>query len=192
MTEQPSEFDLLMERVRAGSAEAARELLDRYGGHVRRVVRRKLHQRLRTQFDSTDFTQAVWASFFAAPAGDQSFDSPDALVAFLAGMAFNKVAEAYRSRVRAAKRCVYREEPLATEGVSESVGHRDLRQPSPSQVAVANEHWERLLQGLPAQYRLALELLRRGHTHAEVAARLGLNPKQIQRLLHKLNQEPVQ
>ena len=64
------------------------------------------------------------------------------------------------------------------------------RNATPSQVAVANEEWERLLEGQPAHYRLALELLRRGHTHAETAARLGLNPKQIQRLVQKLNRDP--
>ena len=39
------EFRRLMARVRAGSEEAARELLDRYSGHISRVVRRRLHRR---------------------------------------------------------------------------------------------------------------------------------------------------
>jgi RNA polymerase sigma factor (sigma-70 family) len=180
-----------MERVRGGNPEAARELFDEYGGHVRRIVRRKLDMRLRTQFDSTDFTQAVWASFFATPADHFAFATPNALVAFLAGMAFNKVAEAYRNRVHAAKRDIMREQPLPTNETGESVGPSDPRQATPSQEAVANEQWERLLEGQPSHYRLALEMLRRGHTHAETAARLGLNPKQIQRLLQKLHRDPV-
>jgi RNA polymerase sigma factor (sigma-70 family) len=191
MSDDTTEFSRLMERVRNGCPEAARALFERYGGHVRRVVRRKLHQRLRPQFDSTDFTQAVWASFFATPAERFAFDTADALISFLAAMAFNKVAEAYRNRVRAAKRDTRREQPLVTAEGDSADSPRDPRQPTPSQVAVANEEWERLIRGQPAQYRLALELLRRGHTHAEAAARVGLNPKAIQRLLQKLNHHPA-
>jgi RNA polymerase sigma factor (sigma-70 family) len=191
MNDESTDFSRLMERVRAGCSDAARELFDRYGGHVRRVVRRKLHQRLRPQFDSTDFTQAVWASFFATPQERFAFDTPDALVAFLAGMAFNKVAEAYRNRVQAAKRDLRREQPLTGGTDDDALGPHDPRQPRPSQVAVANEAWERLQEGLPATYRLALELLRRGHTQTEAAARVGLNPKTLQRLLQKLRRESL-
>jgi RNA polymerase sigma factor (sigma-70 family) len=191
MTDEATDFRRLMDRVRTGCPDAARELFDKYGGHVRRVVRRRLHQRLRPQFDSTDFTQAVWASFFATPAERFAFDTPDALVAFLAGMAVHKVTDAYRRRVRTAKCNARREEPMPTDGVGGADAPRDRRQPTASQVAVANEEWERLLEGQPAHYRLALELLRRGFTQAETAARLGMDPKQIRRLLQRLNRDRV-
>ena len=48
-----------MERVRSGSEEAAREMFDRYSGHIALVVRRRLDQRMRSQYDSLDFLQAV-------------------------------------------------------------------------------------------------------------------------------------
>jgi RNA polymerase sigma factor (sigma-70 family) len=191
MNDGPTEFSRLMESVRSGCPEAARALFERYGSHVRRVVRRKLHQRLRALYDSTDFTQAVWGSFFTTPAERFGFDTPEALVSFLAGMAFRKVAEAYRKRVGTKKRDTRRERPLLTADGDAGKTPRDPRQPTPSQVAVANEEWERLLKGQPAQYRLVLEMLRRGHTHAEAAARVGLNPKSIQRLLQKLNHDPA-
>jgi len=181
------EFNKLMEQVRGGSDEAARALFERYGGHVRRVVRRRLDQRLRGQYDSDDFTQAVWASFFATPVTTIDFTNPDDLVSFLASMAYNKVAEAYRRRIGAAKRDCRRERPLQQDHDEKSIAPRDPRQATPSQEAIANEHWEQLIADQPAHYRLALELLRRGHTHAETAARLGMNPKSIQRLLEKLN-----
>ena len=71
------EFALLMQSVREGSQEAARTLFERYGPHIRRVVRRKLHQKLRPQFDSVDFVQDVWASFFAQQGRQASFESRD-------------------------------------------------------------------------------------------------------------------
>ena len=42
---------------------------------------------MRTRVDSTDLVQAVWASFFAMPFQKYSFDSPNALLAFLITLA---------------------------------------------------------------------------------------------------------
>src|SRR5688572_23874581 len=67
MSEQQKDFSTLMQCVREGSADATKELLDRYGPHVLRVVRRKLNRKLRPKFDSVDFVQDVWASFFTTP-----------------------------------------------------------------------------------------------------------------------------
>jgi hypothetical protein len=63
-----------------------------------------------------------------------------------------------------------------------------MRGPTPSQVAIANEHWERLLEGQPEKCRLKLEMLREGHSRAEIAERTGLHPKVIQRWLRKMAQ----
>jgi RNA polymerase sigma-70 factor (ECF subfamily) len=193
MSDLQVEFTLLMERVRAGSPEAARELFDRYSGHVRRVVRRKLHQRLRPQYDSLDFLQAVWASFFAESLERYTFTAPEELIGFLSQLAYNKVVDAFRQRVQTAKHNLNRTYSLEREDGRSldpecSADDLSVRQPTPSQVAIANERWERLLQGQPPQYRQILELLRQGHTHREIADRLGLHPKTIQRLLQKLTQ----
>jgi hypothetical protein len=40
MSENPPEFELLMEQVRAGSPQAVRQLLDTYGPTILRAVRR--------------------------------------------------------------------------------------------------------------------------------------------------------
>src|SRR5262245_32263571 len=48
MVDSQQELRGLMERIRAGSQEAARELCDRYGSHILRVVRRKLDKKLRS------------------------------------------------------------------------------------------------------------------------------------------------
>ena len=64
---QSSEFRDAIDQICSGSEEAAWNFIETYGPHIQRVVRRRLHQSLRSKFDSVDFVQMVWASFFADP-----------------------------------------------------------------------------------------------------------------------------
>jgi RNA polymerase sigma factor (sigma-70 family) len=189
-----NEFEVLMERVRAGQPDAARELFDRYNGHVRLVVRRALQRRLRSQYDSMDFTQSVWACFFQVPADRFSFNSPEALVAFLSRVAYNKVVDTTRHRLNTRKNGLAHEQPLndlLSEGPEVDPGP-DLtnevpaRVPTPSQVAIAAERWEGMLKGQPPEYQRALHMLRQGHSHREVADVLHIHPKMLQRILQQL------
>jgi RNA polymerase sigma factor (sigma-70 family) len=182
-------FARLMERMRSGCPDAARELFDRYSPYIRKAVRRLLHQRLRTQYDSLDFTQAVWLSFFTVPRDRYTFDTPDDLIGFLARVACNKVTEVFRQRLQTDKHNLNREVPLG-EDDRERPAEPSARQPTPSQVAMANERWERLLAGQPDHFRRVLELRRQGHTHREIARKLGVHAKVIQRLLRKLESSP--
>ena len=63
----PNEPDIsdLIARAKAGDETAIREFLSRFEPEVRMMVRGRLPRMLRTQFDSMDFVQAVWQSFFA-------------------------------------------------------------------------------------------------------------------------------
>ncbi len=189
MSENGEEFADLMRRLRGGSEDAARELLDRYGEHILRVVRRKLSRQLRSKFDSVDFVQAVWASFFADVPRQRRFDHPQALMAFLVTLAQNKVIDAVRQRMQTQKYNVNRERPL-DGSVAPEAGALVARQPTPSQEAVANDEWRRLLAELPDRYHRMLELLREGHTQKDIARELNVNEKTIRRVLDKLNEEP--
>jgi RNA polymerase sigma-70 factor (ECF subfamily) len=187
MGDSPSEFARLMQRFHDGSEEAARELLDDYGPHIRRVVRRKLNQKLRSKFDSTDFVQDVWASFLADRSHRPVFDNPQALAVFLGNIAYNKVVQAFRQRVLATKYNVDLEQSLeTTEG---GTGELIARQPTPSQAAAANEAWDNLLKRQVPRNRKILELLRQGNTHQEIALELGLNEKTVRRLVRRISQE---
>jgi RNA polymerase sigma-70 factor (ECF subfamily) len=183
-----SEFASLMESVRQGSEDAARTLFDRYGPHIRRVVRRKLHQKLRPQFDSLDFVQDVWASFFTRQGRQATFDSPEALIGFLSNMAYHKVIDAFRHNVQTKKRDVDRDRPL-DQVVNTKDPRLAARLPTPSQVAVAKEQWDQLLDRVPEHYRPILTLLREGDTREEIARKLGLNEKTVQRVLRRIAPE---
>jgi RNA polymerase sigma-70 factor (ECF subfamily) len=191
MAEPAGEFEALMVRVRAGCPEAAREVFDRYSDQVRVVVRHRLPPPLRAQYDSVDFVQSVWASFFDEPARQYTFATPEALVKFLARVAHNKVVDQVRQRLGTQKRDLSRERSLDDAG-----GHRrpladklPVRGPTPSQVAIASELEEHLLAGQPPELRRALEMLRQGHDRREVAAVLGLHPKLLQRVLRELRRK---
>src|SRR5215469_10401295 len=142
----------VLARIRAGDEEAARELLRRYEAQVRLVVRRQLPRLLRSRFDSLDFLQSVWGSFFRRVRGGTSeFEDSRHLVAFLARAAKNKVIDEYR-RAGSRKADMHREEPLWTDGDRP----RDLAAPgdTPSQVAEAHEVFGRLRDLLPRERHL--------------------------------------
>src|SRR5262249_38965554 len=128
-TDNREEFSTLMKRVREGSHGADRELLERYGPHIRKVIRRKLHRKLRNAFDSSDFEQAVWASFFTTRLRQYTFDRAEALIRFLSRIAENKVIEIYRQRFRCSKYDLNREQRLESTTAEQQPG----RDPTPSQ-----------------------------------------------------------
>jgi len=141
MPDNRSDFTALMERVRQGSDGAARELVARYGPHILQVVRKKLSRKLRPRFDSVDFVQSVWASFFADAPAKELVSRPDDLAAYLARMARNKVVDAFRDVVRSQKRNANRERSLdrATRGgvPQQRIAHQE----TPSQEVATKEEW---------------------------------------------------
>jgi RNA polymerase sigma-70 factor (ECF subfamily) len=177
------EFALLMQRVSEGSEDAVKELLARYGPSILRVVRRRLSRKMRSKFDSEDFTQSVWGSFFAARGLD--FPTPEAFVAYLVKMTRNKIVDAFRRRHVLKKHNVNREHSLEGSAAAE-VRELPGTQPSPSQMLVARERAEQVAHKLPAHAQLILEFLRQGNTHEQIAAALNVNEKTIRRLVDKI------
>ena len=156
MRDLPSEFAELMERVHDGSQDAAWQLLEKYGPHVKRYVRRSLNPEMRSKFDSLDFAQVVWASFFREPDRFRRLESPTALLAYLASLARNKVAGEARRRLKSIKNHVNRE-----IGFGELAEDLEIRcpnpDPSPSAVAIARERWHQLVDNQPESVRRILE-----------------------------------
>jgi RNA polymerase sigma-70 factor (ECF subfamily) len=178
------EFYQLLDRVREGADGAVRQLLERYGPHVQAVVRQKLDVSMRAVFDSIDFLQDVWGSFFTGELERTSFKDPAALLKFLVSMARNKVTDEMRRRLHGGRYNLTREQSLDGSARFEASALQDG--PTPADLVQAQEEWELLLQGLPFHHRRILEMLRMGHTHKEIAQELGLNEKTVRRLIHKI------
>src|SRR5579872_56567 len=169
MSDAPLDFETLMRRAREGCPEATEKLFARYSDRIRQVIRMRLSRRLRREYDSQDFLQATWASFFLSPPPEGvTFDNPEELLTFLVTLAYNKVAQAYRDRYQVQKRDPTREERPIQGPIEDLPPDLAIRQPTPSQLAMAEEHWELLQRGQPPQVRRILEMLRAGHTHLEV------------------------
>ena len=108
----PGDIRELLARIKNGDEEAARELLSRYESKVRLVVRRQLPRLLRSRFDSIDFLQSVWGSFFhRIQTGPNDLNEEENLIAFLAWAARNKVIDEYR-RAATQKQNIHREESI--------------------------------------------------------------------------------
>jgi RNA polymerase sigma factor (sigma-70 family) len=176
----------LLARIRAGDENAARELLTRYEPQVRLVVRRQLPKLLRSRFDSIDFLQSVWGSFFRRmKSASGEFEDPQYLVAFLARAARNKVIDEYR-RALSQKQDKRLEEPLwGARGLAGDVD-------SPSEVAQAHEAFSLLRERLPENRRGILELKAQGLTSREIGERLGLSERTVRRVLEELRHQAEQ
>jgi RNA polymerase sigma factor (sigma-70 family) len=180
----------LVEQARRGSQFAQRQLVEEYGDAVLRVVRRTLNQRLRTRFDSLDFVQDVWVSFFRNVGSKDLVETPRDLAAFLIGIARNKVVDANRQQLDTARFDLRREQSLHQRKTkSDQTGPVDVpaRQPSASQVAMAHEAWTRLVERLPKRYRDILALKRDGYDTNEIAARLNIHERTVRRVIEKFN-----
>ncbi|MDR3619861.1 MAG: sigma-70 family RNA polymerase sigma factor [Paludisphaera borealis] len=173
-----------LKRIQEGDEGAARELLQRFEPEVRLVVRRQLPRLLRSRFDSLDFLQSVWGSFFRrmrdAPT---DFEDSRHLVAFLARAAKNKVIDEYR-RAASLKNYIHREEPLWGDGRRP----KEVADPidSPSEVAQAHEVFDRLHALLPEERRTMLELKAEGLSSKDIGDRLGVSERTVQRVLEEL------
>jgi RNA polymerase sigma factor (sigma-70 family) len=178
------DFNQLMAEVRGGSQEAAKKLVQSYGPHVLRIVRRWLHARLRSKYDSEDFTQAVWASFFAFEREPVGMDTPEGLMKYLVTMAKNKVVDAFRQRMQGRKYNIQREHSF------ESSVMCDLREPpahgpTPSQAALVREEMDRFMKRQPAHHLRILDLAVQGKTCDEIAAAYGLDASSVRRIIRK-------
>jgi RNA polymerase sigma factor (sigma-70 family) len=189
MFEGQQEFTVLMRSIEEGSEDAVRALLDRYQTPLLKAVRSRLPPRLRPQYDSDDFVQAVWASFFTGPAV-RRFETPEALVAYLAEMARNKVIDEIRRQLRGRHNL---REPQSLDTVDPSYSTPDVaaRQPTPSHAVSTRERWQKLRDRLAATEQRILDLLLEGNTQEEIAHQLGLSDRHVRRVLRKIAEGPV-
>jgi RNA polymerase sigma-70 factor (ECF subfamily) len=176
MAETASEA--LFEGLGRGDAAAVARVVADYGPYLRAVVRRALAGPLRRKIDSADVVQSVWASLCRGlRAGAWRARSAAGLRALLATVARRRLV----SRFRQHRAALEREQAGATpEQLPASP------EPRPSQVAQADETWQRLLRLCGPAHRELLRLRRQGLTLDEVAARTGMHEGSVRRVLRQL------
>jgi RNA polymerase sigma-70 factor (ECF subfamily) len=167
------DFARFLQRIRAGDEQAAQELVARCEPLVRREVRARLRdQRLRRLFDSADFCQSVFASFFVrAAAGGYDLDHPGQLLNLLVSMARRKLACCLRQQ-----RALRRDHRRLHDGDGPLQQATDLRS-SPSEQASRQELVVLVRQRLSPEEKQIAQLRAQGCSWSEVAARLGGTPE---------------
>lgn len=187
MSEPTYDFGLLMHHVRAGSPIAGAALVEEFGHHVKRVVRKHLRHDLRSIFDSDDFVQETWRDFFAQGMKDAHFANADELSAFLATIAKRKVIMSQRQWLTSQRRSLHKQQSLADLEDPEASSPPDPA-PLPEETASQKEEVNRVLDQLANRNRLIVLLLWEGYTHAEVSKELGVTEKTVQRVLFRIRE----
>src|SRR5262249_26937828 len=141
---QAGTFQDLIDRVRAGDDEAARELVQLYEPAIRRAARIRLaDSQLRRLFDSMDIAQSVFGSFFIRAAlGQYELHDQEQVLKLLVTMSRKKLADHVRQQ-RAARRDYRRETVAGAEPI-------DARA-DPRRQAVAKELLQAFRQRLSAE-----------------------------------------
>jgi len=173
-----SEFHQLLRDIQQGREEAARKLVDRYGSALLRVIRRRLDPRLRQQFDSIDFLQEALATFLCQPPAPEAFNSAEALFSFLANLARNKVVSAQRHGNQA-------EPGSAGEPTPDGSTHVEPRTGPVGELTAACGR-AKDAAAEPIRPENVLTLLHKGMTYREIAVALGIQVKQVQRVVERI------
>jgi RNA polymerase sigma-70 factor (ECF subfamily) len=170
-------LEVLLEKLANGDTDAAAGVFRIYEPILRMVVRRQLSDRLRAKFDSLDIVQSIWVDFLRRMSASRwRFESPAQLRAFLVKMTRNRFID----RLRQQRHALEHQQPISQADAAPTL------QASPSEMAVAGELWQRLVELCPPAHRELLELKRQGVPLAEIAARTGMHPSSVRRVIYDL------
>ena len=109
------------------------------------------------------------------------------MLRYLAGMAVNKVRKVKRDHFLVQKRAAAREQVIETREHGR-VDEPHAREPSPSQRAIADETWQRLLAETPHSQQHILYLRLEGKSQEEIASLLGLSVRTISRIITRMRE----
>jgi RNA polymerase sigma-70 factor (ECF subfamily) len=173
-------LEVLVERLRDGDREAAERVFGAYEPYLRMVVRRRLPGVLRAKFDSLDVVQSVWAHLLPGfRTAGWHFPSAAHLRAFLVRVTRNRLTD----RLRHYRTALEREQPLEDTPAD---GLPASGQPRPSEVAQADDLWEKMLALCPPAHHELLRLRRQGLLLTEIAQRTAMHEGSVRRIFRQL------
>lgn len=137
----------LLERARAGEAEAVERLFQAHRAYLHRVVAARLADCLRRRVDASDIVQEAEA-VAVARMSDYLKRQPVAFRLWLRQIAQDRLLMAYRRHVGADRRTVMREMPLPEQSSVALARELADSRPSPSQQAARDEQVRCIQQAL--------------------------------------------
>ena len=176
-------FAVLMDRLRSGEDEAAREVFARFAGRLMGLARRHLDARLAVKVDPEDVVQSAYKSFFVRQReGGLEVGTWDNLWGVLTMITLRKCADRANYHL-AGRRDATREHAPTASGVwPEAID----REPSPEEAAELEEAVTGLLGALDPADRPVLELSLQGYTTQEIAERLDRPERTVRRLRERV------
>jgi RNA polymerase sigma-70 factor (ECF subfamily) len=184
MISTTSDFATLLKQAQAGDETAAAELVRQYEAEVRIVARMLLGPALRPYLDSLDVVQSVHRSLLRGLQGGKvDVTSPERLVALSITMVRRKIARQWRRHQRQR-----RLEGLAPDA-QELVGRlAELARPAldPARQAQLRDTLRLACESMEQTDRELLTLRMAGHSTAEAARQLGLDPDVVRVRLSRL------
>jgi len=160
--------------ARAGSPAAMGQLLQHYREYLFRIAREELDSNLAPKVAQSDLVQDTClqaARDFVGFVGDSEWE----LRVWLRQILLNNLRDAEKHYRVAAKRAVHRE--VSLQDHSDIANNLKAGEQTPSAVIVSGENRSAIIEvirGLPADYRLAVELRSlEGRSFEEVGAALG-------------------
>jgi RNA polymerase sigma factor (sigma-70 family) len=175
----PEPFDVLFEKLCQGDVAAVEQVFTLFEPYLRAVVRRQLPRRLQAKFDSVDVVQSVWAELLEGfRRRTWQFANPGQLQAFLVTVVRRRLSDRFRHY----HHNLEHEQPLTLkpDDMPPSL------QPRPSEIAQADDLWEKMLALCPPAHHEVLRLKRQGLLLTEIAARTGLHEGSVRRILRQL------
>jgi RNA polymerase sigma-70 factor (ECF subfamily) len=188
ITLSPSDsFEDVMARLRAGDADAAATVFDRFAGRLVALARTRLDARLRTKVDPEDVLKSVYKSFFLQQAvGQLKPVGWDSLWTLLTVLTVRKCGR-WRERFGTLGRAVGREIE-ASEGDGRSGWELEALagEPGPEEAAELADLVESLLRDLEGRDRDIVSLRLQGYTPAEIACQLNRPERTVFRVLDRV------
>ena len=150
------------------------------------MVRARLPRKLRPQFDSVDFVQAVWKSFFsdlrrAAARVRQRRASPR--VPGRGGAEQGAGAASPADPHREIRRDARGAACTSAGAIARSCARWSRRTRRPARTVQAADRLEQLIAGCSPREIEVLTLRRQGLTHVEIAERTGMNERSVRRII---------
>lgn len=185
MSDFTSNTDDLIQRLRSGNHDAAREVFDRYVERLLVLSKRRIGQRMNSRVDPEDVVQSVFRTFFTRMKDDQfEIAAEDDLFKLLVRITTHKTLRQIAHH-RAAKRDPNQETPQGDDTHEMLMQAMDA-EPTPETIVTFMDQLEHFLGQLPPQERQILELRMEGRSTDEIAERLGTYDRKIRRVLERI------
>jgi RNA polymerase sigma-70 factor (ECF subfamily) len=175
-----AQFTELLQRVRAGDQEAAREFVLEYEPEIRRAARLRLTDpKLRRIVDSIDICQSVFGRFFRnLTEGAFELERPEQLLVLLTTMTKNRVIDEHRRQTAAKRASVDAMDVQSPEQlVDES--------PGPRTAAAARELLDKVRARMTADELNISDRRSAGQSWEEISAELNESAESIRKRLER-------